>query len=669
MEALERRLDELRAQVRRAMAGGDRDRATGLRAELRAAEREWEAALDELEAEQAEPGRAARSEPPAARLAPLLPAREQVHQALALLGGPAAPRLIVEVHGAFGAGRLDGARLTSARLTSLRRDEERSFRAAPYARPYYVCAALTADLLAPARGLLAISTWPIERRVIGPLSPRVDYLTAAIRIADRIKEISGGIQNASAQARRLLWRFAANIPRAAANFGTMSPDEVAAAARAELAVHQRADSGLRESAAIRARAQLDDAEQLFGSGLRPGRQATGDGSLPRAPTARHPTNSGDLVNAVETRLDRIRGAVPPRAHNARTIAALTSNPGCARRAIMDAAGIDKQRLAGYLGFAAPFGQSRFALGRGNAFEAQVKANGCAELLRLLREHLGLTIPEAAYDNIDDVGGIASLPVRHARTRQLLARAVGSPGEAGTLFDHPLLRIEVAGRPVFLEPDLITFQLGGMFYVVEIKSFPVIDGQADGDKVAAAVIQSAVYVMALRGLLGGLGAGPGAVCDTVVLVCPENFANRPTAALLDVRKQLTVLRRQLSRLERIDSLLGVLPPGLSFDLLLDDHAVPRRDPGELAGAVRTVPARYAPQCLASCEMCFFCRDEARGETAALGRDVHDDLGGIDAVGTVLGLADGTLAPADDQAEAAALLRAAWRLRRECTGTAA
>src|SRR5260370_15146078 len=331
------------------------------------------------------------------------------------------------------------------------------------------------------------------------------------------------------------------------------------------------------------------------------------------------------MNAVEARLECIRGQVAPKSHNARTIAALTSNPGCARRAVMDAAGVDKQRLASYAGFPARFGQSQFAIGRGNAFEAQVKADGCAELLRLLREHLALPIPEVSYDNLDDVGGNTSLPVRHARTRALLTRAVSSGADAGTLFDHPLLRLEVAGRPVYLEPDLIAFQLHGSFYVVEIKSFPVIDGQADGEKVAAAVIQSAVYVLALRGLLAEIGTGPQAVADTVVLVCPENFANRPTAALLDVRKQLTVLRRQLSRLDRIEAALDVLPPALPVDLELDAAGVPRRAPASVAGDIALVEARYAPECLASCEMCFFCRDEARGRTASLGRDVHDELG--------------------------------------------
>jgi hypothetical protein len=371
----------------------------------------------------------------------------------------------------------------------------------------------------------------------------------------------------------------------------------------------------------------------------------------------------------EARLDQIRGAVPPRNHNARTIAALTSNPGCARRAIMDAAGVDKQRLATCAGFAAPFGQSQFAITRGNSFEAQVKANGCAELLRLLRERLGLPIREVSYDDLEEVGGNTSLQVRHTRSRSLLARAAASGAEAGTLFDHPLLRLAVAGRHVYLEPDLIAFQLHGQFRVVEVKSFAVIDGQADGDKVAAAATQSAVYVLALRELVADLGFAPQTVSHDAVLVCPENFSNAPVATVLDVRKQLTVLHRQLSRLERIDSLLELLPPGLSFDPQVDESGIARRPADDLAAAVRAVPFRYVPECLASCEMCFFCRDEARGTTAALGRDVRDDLGAVETVHAALGLADGTLTPAEEQAEAAAMLRAAARLRRESLGGAA
>lgn len=374
------------------------------------------------------------------------------------------------------------------------------------------------------------------------------------------------------------------------------------------------------------------------------------------------------MTTTEFRLARIRGQAAPKSHNARTIAALTSNPGCARRGVMDAAGVDKQRIAAYLGFPAPTGQSQFALIRGNAFEALVKANGCAELLRLLREHLGLPIPEVSYADLEEVGGNTELPVRHNRTRRLLADAAAAGEDAGTMFDHPLLRLQVAGRPVYLEPDLIAFRINGRFHIVEIKSFAVIDGQADGEKVAAAAIQSAVYVLALRQLLTGMGLGPEQVAETVVLVCPENFANRPTAALLDVRKQLTVLRRQLSRLDSIDSLLAILPGDLTFDLTPDGSGVPQRPVPDLADAVRKIPARYAPDCLATCEMCFFCRDEAAGATATLGRAALDDLGGVDHLATVLTLARGGTPAPPEHAEAAGLLRSAARLRQECLGEA-
>lgn len=258
-EALERRIDELRTAVRGAVTAGDRSHARTLRAELRRAEHEWETALAAL-APDSEPD--PHEPPPAPGMSDrrsaiaLLPLREQVHQALTMLGAPASPRLIVQVHEAFSTGEI-----TSGRLTSLRRDEERSFRSAPHARPYYLCAALTADLLAPVRGLLAVSTWSMSTRVIGPLSPRVDFLTAAARLAEQIQRLT----DPGPAARRLLWRFAANIPGAAAGRDSMTPPAVAAAALAELDIHREADHQQRNAAARRARDRLDEAQQLFGS--------------------------------------------------------------------------------------------------------------------------------------------------------------------------------------------------------------------------------------------------------------------------------------------------------------------------------------------------------------------------------------------------------------------
>jgi hypothetical protein len=278
IEVLERRIERLRVGVREAVLAGDSTRARALRAELKEADQAWEAALAEAElnrlssdpADEQGPDSTKGKPSPAGELpslGPLLPLREQVYEALSLLQVPAAPRLIATVHEA-----LFATTFSTVRVTSLRRDEERSFRTAPFTRPYYICAALTADFLSPSRALLAVSTWPMERRVIGSLSPRVDFLTAAIRVAEAIERIPAPVP----AARRLLWRFAAGIPGAAHSSGSVDPQTVRSAAEAELAVHIDADTRTRHEAAERARRQLSDVEQLFGTKLKPAGRAVGE---------------------------------------------------------------------------------------------------------------------------------------------------------------------------------------------------------------------------------------------------------------------------------------------------------------------------------------------------------------------------------------------------------
>ncbi|MDH2426245.1 hypothetical protein [Sphaerisporangium sp. TRM90804] len=365
------------------------------------------------------------------------------------------------------------------------------------------------------------------------------------------------------------------------------------------------------------------------------------------------------------RLDTLRGPVPPRPHDARAIAALAANPGCERRAVLDAAGVDKDATAAHLGFPAPFGQSAFAITRGNAFEALVKENGCAELLRLLRDLLGLPVESAGYTDLGDMAGDPPAHRRHEHTRRLIDRSAAEADDDGTLYDHPLLRLEIAGHTAYLEPDVVAFRLGGAFHVVEVKSFAVVDGQAEPEKVAAAARQAAVYVLALRTMLEELGHDPLRVSHEIVLVCPENFANRPVATLVDVRRELAVLRRQLARMTRVGRIVDALPPGLTFDLAPGPDGAPARPVAELRDAVRRVDARYAPECLSTCDLCFFCRDEAagRGSTELLGRQVRDALGGVATVDEALGLADGSIAPGEGQEEIARLLRLAGRVYAE------
>jgi hypothetical protein len=62
--------------------------------------------------------------------------------------------------------------------------------------------------------------------------------------------------------------------------------------------------------------------------------------------------------------------------------------------------------------------------------------------------------------------------------------------------------------------------------------------ADKQRLAAwtgfpALFGQSRFALALRDTLKELQIGPEAVADETILVCPENFANRPVAAWLDV----------------------------------------------------------------------------------------------------------------------------------------
>ncbi|MFG2624740.1 hypothetical protein [Streptomyces sp. NPDC048473] len=369
------------------------------------------------------------------------------------------------------------------------------------------------------------------------------------------------------------------------------------------------------------------------------------------PTPLPPQVREQRGTTLRQRLAELRGpAVAPRPLDARALAALAANPGCRRRALLDGAGVDKAALATALGSPAPFGQSQFALVRGNVFEAKVKADGGTELMQLLYERLGGGAGAPREVLVPDLTA-AGPEGRAARTALALREATEAGGWA--LLDHPMLALEVAGSPTYLEPDAVAVHPDGTWTVVEIKSFPMIDGSADAAKVGAAARQSAVYVLALE-RIAKLTEG-AEVGHRVLLVCPKDFSNLPTASVVDVRKQRAVTRRQLTRLTRIEDIAAALPEGTTFD--------PECSPQQLDAAVESVGAAYAPECLAACELAFHCRAKARaaGAVEALGRSVRGELGGLTTVGAVLAAAAGKEGDPADPTVAA--LRRAAALRAE------
>lgn len=360
-------------------------------------------------------------------------------------------------------------------------------------------------------------------------------------------------------------------------------------------------------------------------------------------------------DAAEGRLDTIRGTLPRARASARSVAALTENPGCTRRRVIDSAGVAAHDLADRLGHPTLRGQSPFAIEGGNRFEDRLKKRSGYELLiEALEPYVELPKPpDLIVADMNRVGRLkdpsAWMDARAQRTDEALTRIARGDDDAAHIVDHPVLRLDLAGVRVNLEPDALAFRVGEHLELVEIKSYPVIDGQADPAKLSATAGQSAVYHMALRATLERLGFDPELLVWSVILIAPRNFGRTPVAHRIPLKKKSMSLARVMKSVPRTSEVLRHLPEDLTFDIdpdgTLDETAVRTA----LTAAVGSVDALYVPECVQNCDMAKFCRNEAwtRDEPSRLGRDARDNLAGVHSLADALRLA--TQGPAEDEPE--------------------
>lgn len=335
-----------------------------------------------------------------------------------------------------------------------------------------------------------------------------------------------------------------------------------------------------------------------------------------------------------TTTSTILGSMKPAAANARTVAALTSNPGCTRRRVMDAASVPVYQIAASLGHTADRGQSPFAIVTGDRFEYRLKKGSDYELLvEALRPFIELPTDDLRVLNLNSMRGYkVGKPMLRARaeaTRKAMAAIARGDADAPHLVDHPVLIFDLAGTPVFLEPDGLACRVGEMLELVEIKSYAIIDDQADPDKLAATAGQSAVYLLALRLTLEQLGIDPDRVVPSVILVAPRNFGRTPTAHRIPLRKKVMALQRVLQAVPKTDAILADLPANFTLDVDPKEQQPAEERTRALSEAVRKLPMLYVPECLNSCDMAKHCREEAihRDLPARLGREARDTLAGV------------------------------------------
>jgi hypothetical protein len=191
-----------------------------------------------------------------------LGARAATIAALGELSVPSSPRTIADY-----AWARYGTRIDHRALPSLRRDEARSWSSTKSIRPVYVVPALEGNRFLPVRAKLALSDWPLERRMLGPWSERTDHLRATVHVAKQLAWLRNADPQAAARLELLLATYVASSFGTAQNDKSLDPAKVERAASAELETLGESDSRWRIDAAERARSLLSEEQLLWGASL------------------------------------------------------------------------------------------------------------------------------------------------------------------------------------------------------------------------------------------------------------------------------------------------------------------------------------------------------------------------------------------------------------------
>jgi hypothetical protein len=182
--------------------------------------------------------------------------------ALGELGVPSSPRAI----GEYVSARY-GMQIDHRALPSLRRDEARSWTSTKSVRPVYVVPALEGNRFLPVRAKIALSDWPLERRLLGPWSERTDHLRATVQVAKQLLWLRKADPQAAERLQTLLAMYAASSFGAALSDKSPDPIKIERAATAELDTLGESDRRWRSEAAERARSFLTDEQLLWGASL------------------------------------------------------------------------------------------------------------------------------------------------------------------------------------------------------------------------------------------------------------------------------------------------------------------------------------------------------------------------------------------------------------------
>jgi len=322
------------------------------------------------------------------------------------------------------------------------------------------------------------------------------------------------------------------------------------------------------------------------------------------------------------------------------------NPTCEANTLSAVHNIRLDKAAAAAGIDASYGQSPFAIARGNRFEAGLFTNDAARIRDALQREGVIPAGSVGFSDLRlKINGgtrVTSVDEALRETERWLQRVAANPDSAEPIVAAPMIKIPkgviLPEALLIIDVVTVTRTVEGLprITVGEIKVFPDRGGHTDPHQLAAARAQAGIYRHALDLAITSL-----ALTDDIDLA-PDGFlvftwpgSNSPSIrAHEDLTYQAIRAERGFERLEEIA--LGVVRD--------DDFSA---DNPTLVQRVLDAPTEYAEACLSFCDLAPRCHQRAleADDPIILGGDVKRLLGAA-TIGRAIELLNGA-EPTDDR----------------------
>lgn len=321
------------------------------------------------------------------------------------------------------------------------------------------------------------------------------------------------------------------------------------------------------------------------------------------------------------------------------------NPTCQANTVSAVHNVRLDAAARAVSIEPSFGQSPFALARGDQFEAGLFRND-AERLRADLERKG-TLPDASSGFLDlrmkINGGKHITSVDHAlsETQCWLERIASDPSTAEAIVAAPMIRIPkgvilpealliIDAATVTITDDVVLLTVG------EIKVFPDRGGHTDPQQLASARAQAGLYQHALELAVKSLDLQDQLqVATNGFLVFTWPGSNSPVVRSdEDLTYQASRAARGFDRLEEV-----------ALEVVRDEDF--SADNPTLVQRVLDAPTDYSETCLGFCDLAPRCHEQAlqADDPVVLGNETKRLLGDT-TITRAIELLDGAM-PADER----------------------